>query len=154
MLSVDPGLSGTGWVLWDSSDRPVKAGILTPRAAEPLFDRCRYIAQNLYKIQFKNQDFLLVCEYPRVFDSAIGQAVARRGDLVKLAVLVGVIAGRCRSSSFVPMPVNEWKGTLPKPVVERRVQAILGVNRCRKLGAKSHIYDALGIGLHFQGRFN
>ena len=153
MLSVDPGLQGTGWALWDHTGCLIKVGVITPSQTKPLFSRCRWIANKLQEIEFDNKDFLVVCEYPKFFDSAMGQMVARRGDLVKLATLIGVIAGRCKSSSFMPVGVNEWKGTLPKTVVERRIRAIIGEKKCVRLGIKTHAWDAVGIGLYKQGRF-
>ena len=58
----------------------------------------------------------------------------------------------------IPVPVNEWIGQLPKPVMHRRVRSTL--ERCADaeevealMGKPSHHWDAVGVGLFVQGYF-
>lgn len=95
-------------------------------------------------------------EWPTFFDSGVGHAVARRGDLGKLTFGAGYICGalgECFGCQTVPVTVNEWKGQLPKAVVTERIKHLLGKNKCQRLGITSHAWDAVGIGLYAKGCF-
>lgn len=95
-------------------------------------------------------------EWPSFFASAVGHAAAARGDLVKLTFGAGFVCGQLRREFgclIEPIPVNDWKGQLPKSVVIGRIRKILGKDACRKLGIKSHAWDAVGIGLYAKGHF-
>lgn len=77
--------------------------------------------------------------------------VARRGDLVKLVMVVGSIVGILSTGCYeiILIPVNRWKGQLPKDVVNKRVERFYGSNNCK--GFKTHAWDAVGIGLYYKG---
>ena len=63
---------------------------------------------------------LVGIEYPAFFNSAGGTMVAKKGDLLKLTFLVGIIytyVRRHQGIKVLLVPVNEWKGQLPKEIV-------------------------------------
>jgi hypothetical protein len=95
---------------------------------------------------------IVACEWPKLFESEAGQAAARRGDLVKLAFVVGRIAELTAQMGFMftIIPVNNWKGTMDKGQVERRIARIVGPESTT---FKSHVWDAVGIGLYYRGLF-
>ncbi len=95
---------------------------------------------------------LVFIEEPLFISTAGGRAVAGRGDLVKLTLLAGSYWGAINSlrmeTTFVP--VRDWKGQLPKKVVEERIRLLLG-KKFRDLTLLDHEWDAIGIGLWVQG---
>lgn len=80
-----------------------------------------------------------------------------KGDIVKLSVLAGILAGFVgHTYTLVPFPVgvNEWKGQLPKELVKERV-----LRRMKRTGQslqtnQTHEFDAIGIGFHILEKFN
>lgn len=173
-VSCDPGITGTGLALWDSKswEQPVApigvvniypksltaAGIFSPRITRQ--SATRWLPK-AYSVSSQVHDCLLelnpthfYCEQPEFFANESGQMVAATGDLIKLTFIVGCFARSCweLGIEFVPIPVRQWKGQLPKQVVERRIVDLIG----RTAGGKaimSHSWDATGIGLFAKGCF-
>jgi hypothetical protein len=83
--------------------------------------------------------------------SARAQMMWKSGDLQHTLVFIGMVAYHCEG--IVLVKPSEWKGQLPKSVVERRLRVTLGNSVCRDLGIESHAWDAIGIGLWARGRF-
>jgi hypothetical protein len=149
-MTVDPGLNGTGWVVFQNMQDPrFRAnGVINIRNGD-WDSRAIDIACEIYAIACELEVRKIYCEYPAYFDSAAGQMVAKRGDLLKLTFLVGCLKGISHPMRFSLLPVNTWKGQLPKEVVKKRIQRILGDDLCKRL--KSHDVDACGMGLFLQG---
>jgi hypothetical protein len=157
LISVDPGLTGTGVVYW-TSGVPIKVKVLiSPRKEPDEFEgdmtiyRSGWIAQHIRE----DSPFVvgpattLVIEMPEFQAGATRIMGWKTGDLQKLTLLVGVISGRLhRMVRDVRLVFpSQWKGQLPKDVVERRLTEHFGVPKVRALGVKTHAWDALGIGL-------
>jgi len=92
---------------------------------------------------------LILLETPNVWGMHSRGAVSNNnGDLIKLSILVGVMAGRIseqRSDSTVHLTTpQEWKGQLGKDVVIRRLSAQLGTV------FDNHAADAVGMGMAWQ----
>ena len=151
ILAIDPGIGGTGWAVFDKgSERFISHGVLNQNRKEDEWDkRGKLILQDLVHIEYGFRTLKTYIEFPSLFQSAHGQMVARKGDLVKLAWFTGLLCGRLKNTIIVP--VNEWKGQLPKAIVNTRILKLLGKNACKNL--KSHDWDATGIGLWALGRF-
>lgn len=158
-LSMDPGVNGTGYAVWragsywDVLEPPVSTGIITAHTSTSWDQRARQIVQGLSErvlVRYSGWDFMYL-EYPEFFDSGGGQMVARRGDLVKLAVLTGALWGYFGVDRARLIPVHEWKGQLPKSVVSARIRRLLGRDACRDF--QSHVWDAVGVGLFAKGHF-
>jgi hypothetical protein len=96
---------------------------------------------------------IVYSEFPQFYQDPGGEMCAARGDLQKLTFSVGVLAECCfnRNIDFVPILVSEWKGQLPKKIVNERILQILGPVACREFD--THIWDAVGIGLFAKGHF-
>ena len=77
-----------------------------------------------------------------------------KGDMQKVTVLTGWLAHafHARNSTVVLVPPSEWKGQLPKDVVQYRVEKRMGKALVKQLGPKSHAWDALGIGYYAMER--
>lgn len=156
-ISIDPGIVGTGLAVWfPDEEYPVQVAILQPDklagSREPGTDSWHERAATLMSaleayVQAWSPD-LVAIEEPIYFDDEYGQMAAKEGSFTKLVRLVGMME-QLFNSMGIPMkwvPVREWKGQLPKKVVERRIRAILP-----DLEAESHELDAVGVGLHHRG---
>jgi Holliday junction resolvasome RuvABC endonuclease subunit len=150
-MAVDPGLNGTGWVVFKNTKDPMflANGVINFRNDEEWDVRVLSFVHVLATLAEDWNVSKVYCEYPAYFDSAAGQMVAKKGDLLKLTFLVGCIAGFLHPTPVVLVPVHVWKGQLPKEIVKQRIVKILGSKKCKSL--KSHDYDATGIGLFVQG---
>lgn len=155
-LCLDPGLGGTGYAMFDCLRTKDEApgmvcthGVLktTERAwqagAEDLS------AQMIGLLEALTPD-VVALEVPELWQTAVSQSSASSGDLFKLCYLCGcfgeIVRQFCRRSPILVRP-SEWKGQLPKDVVIRRIKIIYPL-----LTATSHDADAIGIGLHLQGK--
>ena len=139
------------WATWEGK-KLTGHGVLFYTAGKDDWDR--RALEYAYSIQLICDDAgstQLFVEYPSFFDTAAGTMVAKKGDLLKLTCLVGVMCGWMESKSVKTslVPVNQWKGQLPKQIVTERIIRYLGEKQC--LGIKSHAWDAVGIGLHALG---
>lgn len=157
VVTIDPGVE-MGWAVWDCAKwtvkcAPIETGVITRRA--PTWG---VAMKKSVRALFNELDrFWIVdsfIEWPAFFQSSKGQVSARSESLVKLACAVGWVAGyldvRNVNNTFIP--VNQWKGQLTKPAVERRIKRILGADACK--GFSSHDWDAVGLALYAQGFFN
>jgi hypothetical protein len=151
-LAVDPGLQGTGWALWKGKTLQ-DAGIINAPRKGTTAERAWAIASKIGKLARSNRCEVMAVEWPAFHGgTAGGEMVARRGDLVKLSFLVGVLCGAAQPVPFLQVEIHAWKGQLPKEVVADRVVDRLGAGTVVVLGLKDHMYDAVGIGLYLLGR--
>jgi hypothetical protein len=151
MMSIDPGVSGTGWVVWDVAGTPLRCGVVTPRRAPHalLIDRCMEVIAALRAAAEPGTLRVVVCEYPEYQESTVRAMTWTTGDMQKMTFLVGVIAhwAVSKGAMFVPVTPTIWKGQLPKTVVQQRIVRQLGEDVCARLGLKTHAWDAAGIGI-------
>lgn len=145
ILSIDPGLRTTAWVLW-SKRLPYRIGMVHTSPKESLPTRCHKICHAL-RNDLKPATRIGI-EYPRFHPgSAGGMMVAGRGDLVKLTFTVGWLSCHAFCTGIIELvPVMKWKGQLPKRVTQGLVKRVLGEKACK--GFKADIWDAAGIGLY------
>ena len=146
-LTVDPGISGTGWALWNDQWGFVKADNIFARKRDNWVDAALEIEYELKKVIAKNHVTWGAIEFPKYFDSVGGNMIAKRGDLLKLTFLVGMLYSSFEECQIVP--VNTWKGNLQKEVVIGRIGNRLSQETCMKLD--KHMWDAVGIGLFLKG---
>jgi len=166
LLAIDPGIEGA-WALFQegrvaSCDdcfraTPLDTGLYRPKGGktrtwqERVSESLLVLEQRIRKI-WQGKDLVRIAiEWPAVFGSAAANAAASDESITKLTYCVGYV-GRVAAELSVPLvlvPVNEWKGQLPKRVVETRIRTILGEENCRDF--HSHVWDAVGIGLHVKG---
>lgn len=154
LISIDPGLQGTGIALWDLAQPPVPVAVtvLNRSTKGEWWDRAMLMAQELRGwLEARVPNWcpadIAVCEFPQYQESAGRSMGWRTGDLQRLTFLTGVFAQRLRPAEFYPVEPSGWKGQLPKHVVEMRITEQLGKATCKRLGIKTHAWDAVGIGL-------
>jgi hypothetical protein len=153
MISVDPGVTGTGYAIWKER-RLLDVGTLHFRKEQTNWlDRARTVVGLLEHIMASCALTTFVIEYPNFMQGSGGRMVAASGDLVKLSVLTGMMVNvgcrQCRNVRLVSP--NEWKGQLPKDVCQSRIIKAMPGMGMEKIS--NHAYDAIGIGLWAQGRF-
>jgi hypothetical protein len=145
-MTIDPGASGSGWALWSEGWELLKNGVVLPPKSDEWEQQAYYTVGHLRDVAKKSGAEAGYVEFPAFFQ-AHGAGVASSGALVKLAWFVGLVCGKM--PMYVELvTVGEWKGQLPKRIVEDRIRKILPGVR-----AKSHDWDAIGIGLYKAGRF-
>jgi len=149
-LAIDPGLSGTGWVVM-IRNRAGKITVLGCEVINPkgktIEEKTKHIVGELAAQVEKYLVDEIYVEFPAFFGSFGGQTTAKSGALVKLSGLVGAIMFALEAK---PVKVNDWKGQLPKDIVIKRIKRVLP-NVETKFKVKSHGWDAIGIGLHTLG---
>lgn len=149
-ITIDPGLTGTGYAIWETDWALVENGVYTPKVAKPLPQKRIDICESLIYTCSKHNVKHAYIEYPQMFGGNKGSMVAAKGDLVKLAALVGYISG-CLAINNIKVwdvTVIEWKGQMTKEAVINRIKRLIPYVK-----AKSHDYDAIGIGLYIKGVF-
>lgn len=164
-LTLDPGLEGTGLALWraernykdnrggwfrSENYELLKCLNLTSRCGS-WWDRGLDLCHQLDRVLEEENPLMCFLEEPSYFDGQKGQMVARRGDLVKLCTVYGMLYRTCDRNGgheVVSVSIMRWKGQLPKHLVERRVRSRL---RLETRKYTSHEIDAIGIGLHVMG---
>ena len=162
VLTIDPGVHATGWAFWEYLDRqflgehqrPDDSGVIRSRA-KVWEEAAASVWNDLETVMVMNDPMLIVIEFPGLWSSnAASHASAAKGDLFKLAYLVGgmghVISERGDvDSTTAKFPIllspAEWKGQLPKKVVMGRIKRAYG----RKY--RDHEADSVGLGLFLQG---
>lgn len=156
-FSIDPGLGGTGWAWWNRRHL-VTVGVITPPSAKKESDwtvRVQYIAQKMADVLLQSggvgSKVTIYCEEMEYQASAKRAVAWKSGDLQMTVFLIGYLAARLRPCRFVLVPVRQWKGQLPKDVVQRRIVQTLGNEACIHHQIKTHAWDAVGIGLHSLG---
>lgn len=150
VLTVDPGVRGTGVAFWLPGNLPGPYYTKAIRADNrlPWLARAEEIVRHYRAVLDTVHPQHVVIEDQEVWlNSAVGAAAANRGDLVKLAQLTGmlVLAARDFGRETALLPVRTWKGQLPKSAVNTRIRRELGE------AYPDHVADAVGIGLHLQG---
>jgi hypothetical protein len=157
--SMDPGGTGAGLCIWPEEEwnqclPPVWMQNVYPvRRVGPWLDRTMSVLSQIADHLDNFKPSHLYCECPQFFEGTRGMASAGSGDLVKLCLFTGGIIEVCRvrDTRLHLIDVNEWKGQLPKDVVERRIY-----KRLPQLEGviSAHVVDGVGIGLYAKGFFN
>lgn len=150
VVSIDPGLSGCGVAIF--SDGILDSAVYPTVSKEgSRVQRWACMSREVY-LAMRTCDVLVV-EVPRVYP---GVRREDPNDLLDLTgVLGGILAIGCYRSAVQYYP-SEWKGQVPKKVMNARVLSKLSEWErlgIANAGAKTHnILDAVGIGLHYLGR--
>jgi Holliday junction resolvasome RuvABC endonuclease subunit len=159
VVSIDPGSIGIGIAVWD---QPNWFDLVTPKVCcvidykeevypERIFNMC----DSLYYILEPLNIWSVHIEKVGYFDSHLGQTAAKSKSLEKLVASYGAILQTIhwlgvKSEDIYEHEPNEWKGQLPKKIVEDRIKKLLpGIEKMD--GLKTHAWDAVGVGLYAKG---
>ena len=162
---IDPSIVSMGWAFWNyedyqSKNPPTATGLIKPDGCwknwlSRSYNQVDKLEQIIDAMQEYKGDhnWMVFCEAPQFMEFHRGLTAARSGSLVKLSHLVGEIHYMCKSSiggNFKLISIPEWKGQLPKSVVNYRIRSILGKENCKKF--HTDIWDAVGMGLWQMGK--
>lgn len=164
ILTVDPGVSGTGLALWKEEnwgklDYPINCSNLYPIKTKNWTYTALGLANGfIYALGLKEEKFFgkiikVIIEQPKFFaDSAEGSMHAKSDNLGKLYMLVGMLAYAADKfgAEVELIRVDAWKGQLSKQAVISRIEKRLPEIK-ERLNPKSHSWDAIGIALAAQG---
>lgn len=151
ILAVDPGLHACGAAVFRDGGELIWCG--WPRGQKegsgPLawarMSRAVVVDTGLYSPS------CLVLEVPQVYGRG-----AQKGDPNDLIQLAGVLGAICAEYSYCDMvsyAPREWKGQVPKPIMQKRIEMKLRPEERRLLDGQNHnVWDAVGIGLKYLGR--
>ena len=150
VMCVDPGIGGTGicaWKAWRHIKR-YHADVITPPVGT-WYNRFVILVDRFEAaLSDYGPDIVVIEEASLWAGSKKSMASAIRGDLIKLAYVIGALMSTASICSDVYlMPVREWKGQMSKATVKRRIRAALDIDD--KL--PEHAADAIGIGLAIKG---
>lgn len=164
IMAIDVGVNGMGWARWeDKRDRSLRApdcvGVYeVPKKyrGEALDLRADMVMHELMRTGYSygGPPGVQVMEWPEFrAGDAVGHAAAAKDSLSMLAFMCGQ---HCRQGLLfqcenVLVRVSEWKGQLPKEVVEARLRAAVGGEARSGDAIESHAWDAVGLGLHWFG---
>ncbi len=169
MLSVDPGVNAMGLALWrweprhrKKMEKPIRAwvGQLPSKVlkAEPDWHRKMLRLLNRARdsiIKFGMKDHLhleaLFIEWPEIRSGSVGHAAAVRGDVSALAYCCGAMCEMFPDVRSTLLAVSEWKGQLPKEIVNKRITRAIGSKDRSGNAFETHAWDAVGIGLVGKG---
>lgn len=154
--AVDPGLRGCGVALFEPVIGLAWATYLPNtmidgRGPDRHSAMARKIAHHVAAMGgFKN----LIVEFPRIYPKGPRDRRSDPNDLLDVAGVAGAVAALFENVLWV-FP-QEWKGQVPKEVMNSRVKKRLTPEELRRItsvGALDHnTLDAVGIGLHLLGR--
>lgn len=157
-VAIDPGLRGCG-VAWFRDGRLKEAAYVESRERTARGADCFVGMADAVHEWRLNQDceyHYTVIELPQVY-----QSKHQKGDQDDLVQLAGVVGAICQTSgdSVETVRPREWKGTIAKEVMTRRIESRLDEDEkaaiVRWSAALDHnILDAVGIGLWYLGRLN
>jgi hypothetical protein len=158
LIAIDPGIDGTGIACFDDMDIRRYGLYFAEVWTRPAHLDWQSVAASLaWKLDNLVSTYGMhcgvVCEWPRYFTGAVGQAATAKGDIHKLSYLIGQFGLVCKMHyiNMQLVPVNDWKGQLPKATIERRILRVIGAEHCKSLGLKDHAFDAVGIGMYAKG---
>ncbi len=166
VMAVDTGLNALGWAVWADATKggepkaPTAAGVIElPKKvlSEPWERRASMILGDFVCGpwgRFGGTPRVQVLEMPEFrAGSAVGHAAASGESLGMLYFMCGMHQRMAEvfgaTTHFAR--VSEWKGTLPKEIVAKRIAAAIGAEDDQGNVIRSHAWDAVGIGLWYLG---
>ena len=156
MISIDPGVNGHAWALWDYYDSWYEGGGWYDGGVyhDISSDEPVLIKVGLGELPPDDDIHEIVIELPQVY--AGSKSKGNPNDLIKLAYEAGRVVGSAAAKVIKP---REWKGTIKKEVMLKRILSKLDDRELRLLKglglppSKEHnVVDAIGIGLWALGR--
>lgn len=161
-VAIDPGRhtgvsafqrGPSGWGL-------VRCGLLRSEARNVnglVTDLCRDLGAFLGTVPgYTPGNTLATCEL-MVFRPDDSRSVAE--DLIQVSTLGATLAGRVSAHPPRFVPALDWKGSVPKPIMDTRIRACLNEWETRvaessgvPLRLLHNVIDSIGIGLHATGR--
>lgn len=164
LLALDPGSRGCGVALLDLSGR----GTLHRAAYVPCPSKKGLDASNAYQMALAVSAWVhqrvglhrsvtdMAVEVPKVYQAS--QQKGDQNDLIPLGLVVGCVIGLIRPVKVTQYFPRDWKGTIDADSCTARIIKRLSreeLLRCEECPASlaHNLFDAVGIGLKYVGRF-
>jgi hypothetical protein len=167
VIAVDTGLNALGWAVWIDVVQggrpvtPVETGVIELKVrdrtaawetrASMIMDE--FVCGPWTKVA-RLSGVVQVLEMPEFrAGSAVGHAAAAGESLGMLYFMCGMhqqMASAWNAKTEFAR-VSEWKGTLPKEIVAKRIASAIGAEDEQGNVIRSHAWDAVGIGLWYLG---
>lgn len=149
-LYIDPGKFHAGAALFERS-LLVKADVLFTKTQNPA-QACKELADEALRMVGAQKVDKIACERPSVWTQGGGRG--NPNHLLDLMATNGAIFDAVPADWRTYITTNDWKGQVPKSVMEIRIRKRLGEEETRVLGLVSdhNAIDAVGIGLWDLGR--
>ena len=144
VLSIDPGLRKCGCALWspDGTLRRAWTAKVKGKGRGPAA-----WSKMVGAIYLSPDISVLVCEQMQVYREQRTNA----DDLLELTGVLGALSWRFRSSEMYGFKPGEWKGQVPKHVMQKRLekrQTKEELDQVEK-GCTHDAWDAIGIGAFY-----
>lgn len=159
IITIDPGIRGTGIAVWSMDDWlsetiPIKTYVITPPSDEDWVFAIADIYDKIEPILETHNVKKAYCEFPQYFTSGKGHSATAKGDIYKLSCLVGVFMGMmlAKQTVLIPVYVTSWKGQLTKEAVIARL--VKREPKLLTLGIDTHAWDAVGIAYYHKRIFS
>jgi len=154
-MTIDPGIGGTGIAIWSPNGECVRSETFDSREKDWI-NASKHISRYFYQIgPFK----FIAFEMPSNFQTSTASiAAGKRGDILKLSILIGMIIKVTENATdlHVPILVQTWKGNAKKEMMNDRVKRVFNNDEDQKYylveKMTTHALDAIGIGLYLQGK--
>lgn len=142
ILAFDPSTTSTGWAHMTSDvERILSYGRIRPSSKHDIKQRTLEIGQQSSELIRMLKPSIVLIEEPDD-QGIVGRTT---GTQAKLAACSYLIAGRAIEGGFRVelIPVQQWKGSVPKDVIYRRLLEIYGGGLPRGGGSKPWNHDAI-----------
>ena len=153
-MSIDPSIRNCGWAIWKGT-KLKDFGVFHSTTRDKDWQVTGQNIAALVKVKGTEYEVEKVwCEYPGFFGANV---TAKSGALVKLAWFVGFLDGLFTPDfiPFVLVRVVDWKGNLPKIVVQGRIERLLKRNIITRMKTMPpDVFDAVGLGLWVHRRMS
>ncbi len=155
-LSLDPGLRGIGMALW-CADALLDARYIAskaPRSERNLGALLSSLAESVRAEIPPVRAVTLEC--PQVYRAGLQKGDPN--DLIAISLVAGLVSGIVGAQEIKTLAPREWKGQVPKEIMQKRIVARLSEEElaCVALpsakGLAHNVWDAVGIGLSGLGR--
>lgn len=157
LLCVDPSTRTLGWAVFRIGDGAsfIKAGVIHKGVDEDALneawptiewiDRIDRMVSAVRLVAIEHRCTAAAIELPQVFQSAAGQGASASGSIIKLVAAAFSIRSDLyaieRMETVLMVPVNRWKGTVPKEITQMRIRRAWDWK-----GSDHNEADAVGIG--------
>ena len=149
VLSIDPGVKDVGVALFNAGELSLAFLLQTK-------DRIVGVTKAIEKAieeHCLNGIDNIVLEVPQVYRNSPNPK-----NLIELAIVDGVFIGKFSNAKVTMYTPRQWKGTVKKEIMTKRIISKLSEKEKSRVLLPSrmslvhNIWDAVGVGLKFEGR--
>jgi hypothetical protein len=156
IYAVDPGLRQCGLAVFHAEGKTLIHGVLVRSFSKDSGPNAwRGMAKAIIAASACNVGDIAVFEFPKVYTA--GKQKGDSADLLELAAVDGELSARFEVKGVTCQRYfpHEWKRQLSKEMTKARILERLTESEKNAVSKDDHnVWDAVGIGLFFLGRFD